>query len=246
MSPVGMLHQQLIFLSNVVESGVPLEEDTGSGRPANVPPDLPPINLVTRVAQTIDQYLAEHTATPEKPQVALLTKNPMEVKAGERFTIKLAHHNDLHKVKPAEIEDWRLVLQLANGSAIGEYPFYALKAGKTKIRLVLAHKTSLAVAFQDVNITISDKTRPPLLTHPKEEGSTASIRNRQLAKSERSLKEASKESDNRKPKRRSTRLSTRSQSPSKKRKRDDDDNGLPSKGKRMGKKTGRTAPGAGT
>lgn len=45
----------------------------------------------------------------------------------------------------------RLPMDLLRASIV----FFATKAGKTKIRLVVAHETSLAVAFQDVDVTIS-------------------------------------------------------------------------------------------
>jgi len=87
-------------------------------------------DLVDSVAQTIDKYISEHTASPEKPQVHLLTDNPMEVKVRERFTIKLADQEDLHKVKGFKIEDPSLVLPTANRDDVGEFPCIALKAGK--------------------------------------------------------------------------------------------------------------------
>jgi len=130
----------------------------------------------------------------------------MEVKQGECFTIKLADQEDLHKDKGFEIEDPKLVIPNANRDDVGEFPCFAFKAGKTKIRLQVAHAKSLAVAFQDVMITITDQTQLPPPTHPNEEGSTDS--NRQLDKSEMSLKQASKESDNRPPKRDVTRMAT--------------------------------------
>ena len=105
-------------------------------------------------------------------------------------------------------------------SDVGEFPCRALKAGKTKFRLEVAHAKSLAVGFQDVMITISDRTQLPPATHPNEEGSTD--RNRQLDKSE--MKQVSKESDNRPPKRHATRMATGSPPPSKKPKKDDDGN----------------------
>jgi hypothetical protein len=121
--------------------------------------------------QTIDKYLAEHSASPEKPQVHLLTDNPMEVKEGEYFTIKLAHQEDLYEVKDFNIEDPKLAMPIANRDDVCEFPCIALKAGKTKIGLQVAHAKSLAVAFQDVMITISDRTQLPPPTHPNEEGS---------------------------------------------------------------------------
>ena len=112
--------------------------------------------LVDSVAQTIDKYIAEHSASPEKPQIHLPADNPMEVKEGERFTIKLADQEDLHEEKCFRIEDPKLAIATANRSDIGEFPCRALKAGKTKFRLEVAHAKSLAVGFQDVMITISD------------------------------------------------------------------------------------------
>ena len=184
--------------------------------------------FVDSVARTIDKYLAEHSARPEKLQVHLLTDNPMEVKEGECFTIKLADQENLHEEKCFEIENPMLVLPTAIRSNIGEFPCEAIKAGETKIKLEVAHAKSLVVGFQDVTIIISDQTQPPTPTHLHEEGSTD--RNRQLDKSEMSLKQPSKESDNRPPKRHATRMATGSVPPSKKPKKDDDDNDLRSGG----------------
>ena len=181
-------------------------------------------DLVDSVVQTIDKYPAEHTASPEQPQVHLLTGKSMEVKRGECFTIKLADQEGLHEVKGFEIEDPRLVIRTSYRGDVGEFPCLALKAGKTKIRLQVAHTKSLTVAFQDVMITISDQTQLPPPTHPNEEGSTDW--NRQPDKSEMSLKQASKESDNRPPKCPATRVATGSLPPSKKPKKDDDNNDL--------------------
>ena len=54
---------------------------------------------------------------------------------------------NLHSRKRSEIENPNIVLQVANRSALGEYKFYAAKAGKTKVKLVVAYETLLAVAF---------------------------------------------------------------------------------------------------
>ncbi|KAN0078808.1 hypothetical protein V8E54_005321 [Elaphomyces granulatus] len=169
---------------------------------------------IDNVAQTIDKYLSEHTTKPKKPQVHLLTDNPMKDKVRERFTIKLADQEDLHKIKGFKIEDPSLVLPTANRDDIGEFPCTALKAGKTKIRLEVAHAKSLAVAFQDVTITINDQTQLPPPPHPSEEDW-----NRQPDKSEMSLKQAT-------PKHHVTRMATGSLPPSKKCKTDDDNNDL--------------------
>ena len=115
--------------------------------------------MTHRIAQIIDKHIVEHAVNPEsemKPHIALQTPNPINVTAGEEFIIKLKEAKNLHWWKRSEIEHWNIVLQVANGSALGEYKFYAAKAGKTKVRLVVAHETSLAVAFQDVDVVVSE------------------------------------------------------------------------------------------
>ena len=119
--------------------------------------------LVNRVAQTIDEHIAENVVNPQrqmKPQIALQTPNPMNVTAGDAFTIKLKEANNLHSFKPSEIENPKLVYQVTNGSALGQYEFHAAMAGTTTIRLVVAHETSLAVAFQDVDVIVSEPAVP--------------------------------------------------------------------------------------
>jgi hypothetical protein len=112
-----------------------------------------------RVAKTIDEHLAKSSVNSKdrvKPHIGPSIK-PMHVEVGRAFTIKLREHNSLHEVKPSEIDDPSLVIQVANGSASGEYPFFAMKAGKTKIRLLAAHATLLTVAFQDVEVEIEQR-----------------------------------------------------------------------------------------
>ena len=102
--------------------------------------------------------ILQRSVVPEsqsKPHAALQTPNPMTVKAGQPFTIKLKDANYLHEIKPAVIDNTDLVIPTANGTDSGEYPFFAIKAGKTKIRLLMAHESSLAVAFQDVDVIVS-------------------------------------------------------------------------------------------
>jgi len=118
-----------------------------------------PTQLIHYVAQIINKHIAEHAVNPKsemKPHIALQTLNPINVIVGEEFIIKLKEAKNLHSRKRSEIENPNIVLQVANRSALGEYKFYAAKARETKVRLVVAYKTSLAVAFQDVDIVVSE------------------------------------------------------------------------------------------
>jgi hypothetical protein len=152
----------IYWLSNFYESDIlddPVEEKT-DGRLGKVLPKPLPAHLIRDVAHEIDHHLAKCSVSPEgqlKPEIALPIQN-LKVKTGEPFQIKLSTVNNLHETKPSEIEDTSLVIQVANGSASGEYTFFAMKAGKTKIRLVLAHAESLAVGFQDVDIVVVQNT----------------------------------------------------------------------------------------
>jgi hypothetical protein len=122
--------------------------------------DGPDKSIIIHAAERIDEYLANYSVSSEdqgKPYIGLPIQ-PMYIKAGQRFTIKLRGHSNLHNVKLSEIEDPSLAIQVANGSASGEYPFFAMKAGKTKIRLLVAHATLLTVAFQDVDVKIEKGT----------------------------------------------------------------------------------------
>lgn len=116
-------------------------------------------NLIVRVAEKIDGHLHKYSVDQEKqskPYIALSTPNSMEVEVGKPFEIKLAKVKYLHAAKPSEIGDMSLVIQTANGSASGVYKFFAMRAGVTMVRLVLAHESTLAIGFQDVDVTIKN------------------------------------------------------------------------------------------
>jgi hypothetical protein len=118
-----------------------------------------------RVAKTIDEHLAKSSVNSkdqEKPHMGPPTE-PMHVEVGRTFKIRLRGTHSLHEVKRSEIDDPSLVIQVANGSASGEYPFFAMKTGKTKIRLLAAHATLLTVAFQDVEVVIEQRANKGLV-----------------------------------------------------------------------------------
>ena len=113
-----------------------------------------------RFAETIDQHLAENAVLPDaqtKPHPVLQTASPFEVKQGQPFTLKLQDVNDAHVLKPAEIDHPDLTYLAKNGSATGEYEFFALKAGRTRVRLLVAHKTLLTVTAVEVQVIITDE-----------------------------------------------------------------------------------------
>jgi len=135
----------------------PVGDPVEAASSVNIPREPVP-NLILQAARRIDQYFAAHAVSPEcqtRPHVTL-KENSMHIEVGQPFTIKLAGPiNNLHETKASEIEDMDLVVQIANGSASGVYTFYALKAGETRIRLLLADASTLIVVSLDVHVKIS-------------------------------------------------------------------------------------------
>jgi len=123
------------------------------------------LDKLIAVAQQIDQHLAQNSVPPEeqlKPHPALQTPSPFNVQKGQSFTLKLKDFGDVHELKPAEIDNPDLIFQAANGTQAGEYEFFAMDAGTTKVKLLVAHQTSLAVAYQEVVVVVADGGTPEL------------------------------------------------------------------------------------
>jgi hypothetical protein len=111
------------------------------------------------IAENIDEYLQQHSVGPEeqqKPNPELEAASPCHVTKGESFTLKLKYIGDVHKLKLAEIKKPDLVFQVANGTGAGEYKFFAMNVGITEVRLLVAHKSSLRVAYQEVEVVVAD------------------------------------------------------------------------------------------
>ncbi|KAI1123951.1 hypothetical protein F5Y10DRAFT_250888 [Nemania abortiva] len=158
----------------------PSEESTSRSRPARIRNAIrgrlersgirrPNISTSSRsllkihfeLAQIIDEHLAKYSVSREqqtRPSIGLRTPRSMTVSAGREFKIELDAPDSLHTAKPAEIENDN-VLQVTNGSALGKYEFFAMKAGETKIKLVLAHALTLAVECIDIDTTVEPDPR---------------------------------------------------------------------------------------
>lgn len=118
--------------------------------------------IIFDVAQIIDKHLAKNSVSREqqrRPSVRLLTPSSMSVNVGQPFEIELDAPDNLLEVKPAEIENSNLIVQVANGSTSGKYEFFAMGAGETKIKLLLAHALTLTVECIHVDTTI--QSDPP-------------------------------------------------------------------------------------
>lgn len=111
------------------------------------------------IAKKIDEHLEQHRVRPEeqcKSHPELESDSTFYVTKGESFTLKLKGVGNMHELKLAEIEKPDLVFQVANGTEAGEYEFFAMNVGVTKVRMIVAHKSSLRVAHQEVEVVVAD------------------------------------------------------------------------------------------
>ncbi|TKA71190.1 hypothetical protein B0A49_08240 [Cryomyces minteri] len=118
-----------------------------------------PHETILKIAQRLDQHLAQHSVAAEqqkKPHPELDTANPFKVRRGETFNLKLKNLGDVHKSKRSQIDNPKLIIQLSNGTDEGAYPFIARDVGMTKVKLMVAHKTTLAVGFKEVEVIVVD------------------------------------------------------------------------------------------
>ena len=67
----------------------------------------------------------------------------------------------MHKLKLAEIDNPDLVFQAANGTQAGEYELFTMD-GTMNVQLIVAHETSLAVAYQEAVVVVADGGTPEL------------------------------------------------------------------------------------
>jgi hypothetical protein len=126
----------------------------------------PLIDKLIAVVRQIDQHLAQHSVPPEqqlKPHPALQTPSPFNAQKGQSFTLKLKDFGNVHELKPAEIDNPDLIFQAATGTQAGEYEFFAMDAGTTKVKLIVAHDASLAVVYREVVVVVAEWWNPRAL-----------------------------------------------------------------------------------
>lgn len=145
--------------SHVLLIGVSQDPKSTRTPPSKVSPA--PAPLISTLAKTLDKYLDDYAVSPGKqlkPQMAIRGPSSITATEHEVFAITLTNASSLHKIKPIEIEKQDIVIPTGNGSPSGEYTLYALKAGKTKVKVVAAHESSLAVGYEEVEVTVFAKS----------------------------------------------------------------------------------------
>jgi hypothetical protein len=119
----------------------------------------PIATTILGIATYLDNHIAMNSVRTRdlctKVTPALSPDTPGTAKVGETFQIQLQYVQDSHIAKPAEVEDHSIAVLTQNGTENGAYSFLALKAGQTKVWLMVAHARTLVMTAVEATIVVS-------------------------------------------------------------------------------------------
>jgi hypothetical protein len=120
-------------------------------------PDAVP-NLTVQVSQLLDRHIQEHavpSGKEDRPAPSVRQGSTFTATAGTRFSLHLDQAHDTCPIRIAEVEHPSVVLSTSLGGLDGAFEFLAMKAGKTKVKLSVAHQSKLNVSTEEVEVTVT-------------------------------------------------------------------------------------------